>query len=443
MLVLALVGGAILANIIVPFVQPTRYEGQVMLLALKMDDPHPDLGVQFIESRLQSITSIARSEPYLVELGKRAGVELDIGRLRRMVTATRPKLGVLVTITISGTDEQMVRALSAQAMPALDAMVDRVRAGAVVVLDEEGRNPFSGETSDYTGPIYTDMFRGKPFISTIEPSKVRSALAGGGLAALLVLFGAMYLHERSVRVTSNEDLDVLLSMPRVGSLGRWSLQRRQAQRDVAKGLALTVDGLAGAPKVIAVAGVGTRRERTTATMTLAVGLIATVGVPVVMVDLDLRYGSLSRRCRAVRGLTRIKRLCHARPGVSDAVAGHRPPDGMLRWVPRNRLPLALRKLLPARDDRLQLLPIGSHVGEEAFPDDGALGEIIDRVTGDGVVVVQLPDVPGPISVSDVLARADLSILVVMDGWAGLDQAIQAYDVLRGSARRTGYLLLDN
>jgi hypothetical protein len=116
---------------------------------------------------------------------------------------------------------------------------------------------------------------------------------------------------------------------------------------------------------------------------------------------------------------------------------------MVRWIPRNRLPRALRGLLPPRDNRLRLLPIGTLVGEETFADDGALGEIVDRLAGDCIVVLHLPDVPGPTSVSDVLARSDLSVLVLMDGWAELDAAIAAADVLRGAAPRTGYLLLDN
>ncbi len=441
-IVVAALVGAIVANLVVAVVQDTRYEGQVMLLGLKMDGAHADLGVQYVDSRLQSLTSLARSEPYLVELARRAGVQTDIAELREMVTATRPKLGVLITITITGTDEALVRSLSEQAVPALDTMVDRVRAGSMVVLDDEGRNPFTGETSDYTGPLYTDMFRGAPFIQSIEPSVVKTGFAGGGLAVLLLLTWALWSHERRVRVTTVEDLDSLLSMPLIGSLHRPTLLRRDLQRDVARGLALTVDGLAGGPRVLAVAGCGTRRERAIATLSLGAGLVATLDAPVVLVDLDVRNGSLSRLCGAVTGLP-WRSLRRSRRGVSDAVAMHVPPEGLVRRIPRGKLPLALRDLLERGDDRLQLLPVGTHVGAEGFADDGALVEVVDQLAPRGIVVAHLPDVPGPTMVSDVLGRTQLAILVLKDGWAELDEAMAAADVLRAGAPRSGYLLLED
>lgn len=443
MLVIVAVLGAVVANIGVALFQDVRYEGQVMLLGLKMDGAHAELGVQYVDSRLQSITSLARSEPYLVELARRAGVQMDVAELREMVTATRPKLGVLITITVTGTDEELVRRLSEQAVPALDTMVDRVRAGSMVVLDDEGRNPFTGETSDYTGPLYTDMFRGAPFIRTIEPSVVKTGFAGAGLGVLLLVTWVLWAHERRVRVSTVEDVDSLLSMPQIGSLHRPSPLRRDLQRDVARGLALTVDGLAGGPRVLAVAGCGTHRERAVATLTLGAGLVAALDVPVVLVDLDVRNGALSRLCGAVTGPSWPPALRRARHGVSDAVAMHVPPDPMLRRVPRGKLPLALRDLLDRGDDRLQILPVGTHVGAEGFVDDGALVEVVDQLAPRGIVLVHLPDVPGPTMVGDVLGRTQLAILVLMDGWAELDEAMAAADVLRAGAPRTGYLLLED
>ena len=61
----------------------------------------------------------------------------------------------------------------------------------------------------------------------------------------------------------------------------------------------------------------------------------------------------------------------------------------------------------------------------------------------GIVLVHLPDVPGPTMVGDVLGRTQLAILVLMDGWAELDEAMAAADVLRAGAPRTGYLLLED
>ena len=442
-LLVAAIIGAIVANIVVGFVQPAHYEGQVMLAAPKMDSPHPELGIQIVDSRLQSITSLARSEPYLVELARRAGVRTDLDELKRMVTATRPKLGVLITITVSHRDEAVVRALSEQAVPALDEMVDRVREGSMSVLDDEGRNPFADESADYTGPLYIDLFRGTPFISHTEPSIVRTAFSGGGLGALLLIVWALFSHERHIRVTSREELESLLTMPRLGSLRRLGIRAKKEQRDLVRGVALAADGIAGGPSVITVAGAGTRRERATATVALAAGLLATLGRPVLLVDLDVMHGDLSRRCGSLRGLRAIPFLRWAREGVSDAVALHRPAAAMIRTVPRHRVPRAVRSLVPKGDERLLHLPIGTHVGEPAFADDGALGEIVDGLAGEPILVIQLPDVPGPTVVGDVLDRADLNLLVVMDGWAVLDDAMAAAAVLRGAGARSAYLLLDN
>ncbi len=442
-LVVAAVIGGIIANIVVGYVQPSHYEGQVMLAAPKMDAPHPELGIQIVDSRLQSITSLARSEPYLVELARRAGVRTDLDELKRMVTATRPKLGVLITITVSHHDESVVRALSEQAVPALDEMVDRVREGSMSVLDDEGRNPFADESADYTGPLYIDLFGGTPFISHTEPSIVRTGFSGGGLGMLLLLVWVLFSHERHIRVTSREELESLLAMPRLGSLRRLGLRPRKEQRDLVRGVALAADGIAGGPSVITVAGAGTRRERASATVALAAGLLSTLGRPVLLVDLDIMHGDLSRRCGALRGIRWVPFLRWAREGVSDAVAFHRPPAAMIRTVPRHRVPRAVRRLVPKGDERLLLLPIGTRVGEPAFADDGGLGEIVDSLAGEPILLIQLPDVPGPAVVGEVLERADLNLLVVMDGWAILDDAMAAGSVLRGAGARSAYLLLDN
>jgi len=95
--VVALVAGAFGAILIAKVVIDETFSGTVQLMGLKLDAPSAGLGVEIVDRRLQSITSLARSEPFRAELIRRSGLtDLSQDELKSMISAFRPSLTAII-----------------------------------------------------------------------------------------------------------------------------------------------------------------------------------------------------------------------------------------------------------------------------------------------------------------------------------------------------------
>ena len=167
----------------------------------------------------------------------------------------------------------------------------------------------------------------------------------------------------------------------------------------------------------------------------ACGLALVETDPVVIVDLDVR----------IRGLTRQLGM-NRRLGIVDVSLGHATLDQVVRQLPRSRIPRAFRKLTADDRDRVSVVPVG---GRKLLRDKGttidetAISNIIAELATTSVVVVNLPSVPGPLPVREVLLQSDAVLLAVLDGWTEIDAALTTVDALEAAVpNRVGYLLVD-
>jgi hypothetical protein len=76
-------------------------------------------------------------------------------------------------------------------------------------------------------------------------------------------------------------------------------------------------------------------------------------------------------------------------------------------------------------------------------DETAVSDLIATLSTEALVVVNLPPVPGPLPVREILLQCDAVLVTVLDGWSEVDAAQTTIDALEAAVpNRVGYLLVD-
>ena len=430
-LVVSSVGAVVMMNV----VRGTYYTGTATVLVLKQDDPRAGLGVEIIDPRIQSLAALARSEPFIVEVARRSGVDRTVDQLRSSITATRPKLGADISIQIRDHDQEVVKAVSRQFVVSLGVVVDRLRDGSISVLDQQARDLTQGTTVGYRGPLFQDIFNGRPSLGVDSPSPILMGIAGAGLGELLLFAFCLYAHVRE-RYSSVDPTAPPLIVPRLGWLPRFGVRRRSHVGNLVSGAMLAVDASSpGGLRSLAFLGVGLRRERASVTVVCSAAMAPLVDRPIVIVDMD-PSAALSRRCGLSPRWPRRNR-----PGLGDAVGTDVDVSSLLVPLRRRALPRSVRRLW-SRDAGVSVLGYGrDHDGP--LPEH-RLVSIVDQLATTYTVVLHLPDVPGPQPISEVLSRCDVTVLVVLDGWTPVGDAGATAQAMETAAPgRGGFLLLEN
>jgi capsular polysaccharide biosynthesis protein len=438
--VLFIIVGAFLGNVLTGMIGNTNYVADARLLVVGMNITAASRGVPVDSNTIQSILHLARSDSYLIELARRAGVEPDLDVLHRIVDASRPSQSAVVQIEVNTSDQAMAEALGNQLVPTLDDIVNQARQGAIPLLDENGRNSFATENANYQGPLFVDLFHGRPDMSVAPPKKSYNTMVGAGMGLIIMFIVAMGLHARA-RVTSEEQLDMVLGLRQVATVRRPTLLRRKSNQNYLRGVAMAIDGmLPDGVNSVGLVGSGIPRTRARLTMSLAVAMADALERNVVVVDLDSEQPALSRRLGLVRRLPRR----HARLGVSDVVAEGFAPEPLVKPVSRRRLPRDVRGMARRSSSKVYAIGVGSHVGERTVGDESAVVEMIEHLSTHAVVLVSLPRVPGPAAVQGILDTLDVSLLTLLDGWTELAPAQAAAAVVHAiSSGRDGFLLLES
>lgn len=430
---------AVLAVLVTGAVTRPFYRGTVSVLGFKMENPVASLGIQIVDRRLQSLGSIARSEPFLVEVIRRSGeTDLSLPELAGMINAFRPDLNAELQISVTGHDQAQVTRLSEQLLPSLDEMVRLMRAGAIPAFDTEQREITSGQAPDYRGPLYLPLFDGRPSYAMLQRSNVGTVLGGIGLGVFLTVGVAMAAHRRR-RVGADASLVEAAGLVELATVCRPT--RRRFSRHFAPHIVRLDDVCVPPGSPIGLAGVHQDRLRAQVTLAAAAVVASFDPRPVVLVDLCVERPALSRRCGAARAWFGLRGAC---AGVLEAVNGHVTPTQFLRPVPIRSIPRQARALARAHEAGLWILPAGVHQGDDSpIEDPEALVDLIDLLARDARVVVHLPPVPGVVPVQGVLERCGVVGVLTLDGWTEFDAALDAVEVLAASSAPLRLLTIEN
>ncbi|MCC6226526.1 MAG: hypothetical protein IT195_08975 [Microthrixaceae bacterium] len=408
----------------------TQYHGELALLVLKLNDPQPSLGIEITDRRVTAITAIARSKPFLFELQRESGVAASVEELDRMVDATRPNLGAIALITVTGPDRGVVERLTAHLSTAMSEVVDRVRNGSLTLTESNGLNIARGDAPEYSGPLYIELFTQpsggqRATISETQPRVAANSIVGLMLGMLGLVTVGLLAHQ-SLRATDREDLEQLLDLDHLGGVPRPDRRRPEGSARALLGFANSLAAMAAnAPHSVAIGGTGTRRIRGRFARSLACASAAATSCPVVLVDLDP---------------SRLRSPGHRR-GILDAAADPQELATMIKPIRRWSVPRWARVLggeIPVGVVALGHMPESAEVAEESLAAGVAL------LATHHVVILNLPGVSGPLPVGSALAAVDLGVVLVLDGWTLVDDARTVADALEAAvAGPVGFTLMEN
>ena len=83
-----------------------KYTAYGRVLVLNLDNNDPRFGVQITDSRIQFVLNIARSERYLAEVQRRAGLTDSLDQLAEEIDSTRPGFSPVIRITATTGDPE-------------------------------------------------------------------------------------------------------------------------------------------------------------------------------------------------------------------------------------------------------------------------------------------------------------------------------------------------
>ncbi|MEI2650671.1 MAG: hypothetical protein V9G12_00560, partial [Microthrixaceae bacterium] len=121
------------------FGSPT-YTTYGRVLVINLDNNDPRFRCAVTDSRIQFVLNIARSERYLAEVQRSAGLTDSLDQLAEEIDSTRPGFSPVIRITATTGDPEKTKRIGAVLVDALDAVVDSARSGAMVVVGEDGRS---------------------------------------------------------------------------------------------------------------------------------------------------------------------------------------------------------------------------------------------------------------------------------------------------------------
>ncbi len=397
--------------------------------------------IRITDGDLFALVNLARSGAFAAQVKEMAFLDEPVEEVQARLDATRTRFGAIIELEGTFDTEAEAERVGRIMVPALERVIELFRAGAVTAVDLDGRNLAPELSAEYEGPLFVRTYD-QPYVVVSAPRIAWHTLLGMLTGGLLAFVGALVVHGRN-RLTSVEDISLLLKIPQVASVKRLS---RRSNVDAADQLAAATDVIAasrdGETGSLGVSGIDTGGESPRLAFGMALAQIVDGTSPdVVIVDLDAGRAGWRGRLTRRRSLSSFSGLSR-KPGAWEVAAGSVAPEDACYPVPPRRVPRSLRRTHRSVKKSVKVMPFGTHRGEPL--DDAALAGHIRTLAETNNVVVHFGPVPGPIALQSVYSACDTATIGVLDGWTPIENAALAVDTLDAVIpRRVGFVLIEN
>ena len=351
---------------------------------------------------------IVTSTQMAAEVKRRGGFEESIDQIDAMISTDRSPLSPYIDVISTSADKDLSEAVSAQILPALTA----------VFQAQQVDLPVSQRIS---GPVFQEVFD-FPLQSTTRFPVWFAALFGlvlGGLVPYL-FFLARNLRKPVVSsaqdVTTAIDLPVLVKVP--------ALSGRSANpRDAVAGVISAVERLSLDEPIhrLVLVGPDSASERALLSLALANVIAANFGQPVALLDADLQNSELTN----LLGSTDMA-------GLSECLSGQLSADAALVDLPDTALPRELDGMT-APAGMVRFMGAGVDRSRNILRMRSTLDRVLEALAGRYVVIINGPQIPGPVPTSQMLSLADTTLMVITEGRTRMTDARLAGDALRSFA----------
>ena len=217
-------------------------------------------------------------------------------------------------------------------------------------------------------------------------------------------------------ITTAIDLPVLVKVP--------ALSGRSANpRDAVAGVISAVERLSLDEPIhrLVLVGPDSASERALLSLALANVIAANFGQPVALLDADLQNSELTN----LLGSTDMA-------GLSECLSGQLSADAALVDLPDTALPRELDGMT-APAGMVRFMGAGVDRSRNILRMRSTLDRVLEALAGRYVVIINGPQIPGPVPTSQMLSLADTTLMVITEGRTRMTDARLAGDALRSFA----------
>ncbi len=351
---------------------------------------------------------IVNSTQMAAEVKRRGGFEESIDQIDAMISTRRSPLSPYIDVVATSADRELSEAVSAQIIPALTAVFQAQQQDLPV--DQR-----------IAGPIFQEVFD-FPLQSTTRFPAWFAALFGLVLGGLVPYLFFLVRNLRKPVVSSAQDVTTAIDLPVLVKVP--ALSGRSANpRDAVAGVISAVERLSLDEPIhrLVLVGPDSASERALLSLALANVIARSFGQPVALLDADLQNSELTDLVRS-----------GDMAGLSECLSGQLDPDAALIDLPDAALPRELDGM-SAPAGMVKFIGAGIDRSRNILRMRSSLDRVLDALAGRYVVIINGPQIPGPVPTSQMLALADTTLMVITEGRTRMTDARLAGDALRSFA----------
>lgn len=355
-----------------------------------------------------ALEEIVKAPAMAAEVKRRGDFEQSIDAIDSVISTRRPPLSPYIDVTATSTDKEFSEAVSAQILPALRGVFD----------SQQSELPVDQRIA---GPVFQQVFP-YPLQSVARFPMWFAGLFGmviGGLVPYLVF---LFRNLRKPVVASAQDVTEAIDLPVLVKVPPLS-GRSGNPRDAVAGVISAVERLSLDEPIhrLVLVGPDSATDRALMSLALANVIARSFGQPVALLDADLQHGELTNLLGA-----------SDMAGLSECLSGQLPADTALLDLPDSRMPRELDGMT-APEGMVRFIGAGIDRSRNILRMRSSLDRVLDGLAGRYVVIINGPQIPGPVPTSQMLSLADTTLMVVTEGRTRLTDARLAGDALRSFA----------
>lgn len=389
-----------LIGIVLSMMVPDRYVVTRSVLVMSGSNPNDNAAL------ILAIEGFMENPGFATELVARTDLDLSAAEVRSMISTSHPVQSANIDVKVSSGDLAEATAVSAQVLPTLDAMVQRNQRNLPI-------------QSRIQGPIVSEVFANPVTEQVFIPWWV-GLLTGAGLAFLLSFLVAAFRQYRQPVISSARDVGSALDLPVLARISAVGDGRTTNPQEAVLSMLAAVErlGARGPIHRLVVVGPEADLERSKLILALGCAIARNFDQPVALIDGDLENASLTKLVGA-----------SDEPGLAECLTGELRVDQTLLRLENGHTPQILAGMVPP-SGMVRVMPAGINRGGSLLRMRSNLHQVLGSLSGRYVVVVDGPQVPGPVPSTQLLSMADATLVVVTEGTTSIRDARFTGDTLR-------------
>lgn len=391
---------AALLGLGVSFLVPKQYAVTRTLIVMSGNNSNDN------DTLIRSFEAIMGHKGFATELKARTDIDLPVETLKSMISVDRPALSANLEVTTRSEKLALAKTVSDEIIPTLQEIVESGQKS----LPIESRIP---------GPIVQEVFA-TPTIEEVYVPWFAGLLTAAGLGFLLSFLAATFRQYRKPVIGTARDVGSSLDIPVLARISAVGDGRGTNPQDAVLGMLSAIErlGARGPIHRLVVVGPESDVERSKLILALGCAIARNFDQPVALVDADLENFSLTRLVGA-----------SDEPGLAECLAGRVAVEDAMLQLEEGYTPAMLEGLIPPTG-MIRILPAGVDRSGNILRMCSNLHEVLGELSGNYVVVVDGPQIPGPVPSGQLMSLADATIVVVTEGSTSLRDARFTGDALR-------------